>query len=587
MFKRFFLYIFATGLLLTSSGCFRDSPKDKLSEKSIWESPILLDDYVLPWYRNMSFGFSTYFPSTALAKSATRDFLALYTDQMTVAKNEWYNSAYGDLLAGNSTEITNRAFVIWNNYYTQIQSINKLLENAGKITPGEQKDRIMGEAHFFRAYYYYKLWQRFGGVLLIEKNYNPLYDNIRFPRASYDEMLTFILKECDLAIPYLKENMNGANQGRVELGAAYMLQAKAYMWAAGEKFQNQSVPYLGFSTNHTREYLMQAAKYYDELFKLKYSLIQLSGASREEWAKSYRQIFLTKFNQESILEVNHSDNGDFIDGYGHKLDREAAAPFYTGTTAAYTPTQNNVNEYRMANGLPITDAGSDYDKNNPYNGRDTRFYANILYNKSYFKKHYLDIETRVSGTTETKGVDLTPYGTSTTAAVTKTGYYLGKFVNEDQTIDNDPVKGSSQNFIIWRLAEAYLDYAEIAWKTGDPATALKYVNDIRRRAKVDEWTSIGTLSDINNERRVELAFEEAIYWDYYRWGQAEKQFSYTNPLRGMDIRVENGKTTYTEKSVFDRESRVRQFFSKQYYYPIPWDEIRYHKIEQNPEWIEN
>ena len=93
-----------------------------------------------------------------------------------------------------------------------------------------------------------------------------------------------------------------------------------------------------------------AAKAYDELMKLPYSLIQITGSTQDQIKEQYRQIFLTKNSQESIWEVQHSNDGDFSNGFGHKLDRESVSPYYGGTVAAYSPTQNHVDEYGMRDG---------------------------------------------------------------------------------------------------------------------------------------------------------------------------------------------------------------------------------------------
>ena len=84
-----------------------------------------------------------------------------------------------------------------------------------------------------------------------------------------------------------------------------------------------------------------------------------------------------------------------------------------------------------------------------------------------------------------KGADLTHYGTSTTAGYTLTGYYMAKFLDESQAIDANDTYASKQNYIIWRLAEAKLDYAEVLFRLGDANGALKQVNEIRQRVHMD------------------------------------------------------------------------------------------------------
>lgn len=582
--RKYIVSFLIGGGIFGLSGCdglFRDAPYNKLSQETIWGSQLLLDEYVLPWYRNMNNGFSIYMPtSSPLLKGACRDYLPWYGDQITISKADWYNTAYGDILKSISSEVTRRGLVNWNNYYARIQSVNLLLENESKIQEGAHKQRVLGEAHFFRAYYYYLLLRQFGGPLLIKENYNPLIDNIKFPRASYEEMVSFIADEADQAAFLLPDKLEASEIGRATKGAALMLKAKTYFWVSSKVFQNKEKPYLGFPDDRSDAMLTEAAKAYDELMKLPYSLIQIAGTTQDQIKEEYRQIFLTKNSTESIWEVQHSNDGDFSDGFGHKLDRESVSPFFGGTVAAYSPTQNHVDEYDMRD-------GKTYDPAHPYDNRDYRFYANVLYDGCTFRDHKMEIHYNKVNGKEIAGADLTPYGTSSTAAVSKTGYYLGKFVNEQQKIDNDETYGSKQNYIIWRYAEVLLDYAEIDFLQNRVEDALDKVNQIRRRVHMDELTEL-TWEKLVNERRVEMAFEETTYWDLLRWGVAvEKMSGATNPLKAMKVVKEEGKDPVYQISNMNRyPKRVREFREMQYYTPIPWDEIRYHGIEQNPEWEE-
>ena len=104
---------------------------------------------------------------------------------------------------------------------------------------------------------------------------------------------------------------------------------------------------------------------------------------------------------------------------------------------------------------------------------------------------------------------------------------------------------------------------------------------------MDELPSL-TWEKLVNERRVELAFEETSYWDFFRWGIAEEKLNgESNPIKAMKIVVRgNQPTRYTISNMDRFPAMVRVFQKKQYYLPIPWDEIRYHEIEQNPEWTE-
>ena len=566
----------STPLMTSCNDLFDDAPINQISEETTWSNSMLLDEYVNTWYRNMNNGFNHFIFTMSSYGSLSRYFLPWFGDQITVGRSDWLNSGYGDILKGNESTITAWAQNLWSNYYTQIQYINSFFENSHRVADGDQKTRITGEAHYFRAYYHYLLWQRFGGALLIDHVIDPLKNPEKTPRASYQEMVDFIVKEAEAAAEILPVSHDASNTGRATKGAALMLKAKTYFWAASERFQNQEKSYLGFTDDQSQVLLQKARQAYEELFALNaYSLMPISATTQDGIKDEYRKIFLTKNSQESIFEVQHSDDGDYSNKFGHRLDRYAAAPSFTGTYCAYIPTHNHTMEYGMRD-------GATYNPQNPYENRDYRFYANILYDGSTYRGHQMEIHTKDGE----KGADLKPYGTSTTAGYTLTGYYMAKFLDESQTIDNNDTYASKQNYIIWRLAEAKLDYAEVCFRLGDAATALQQINDIRDRVKMNAKTTI-ELDDILNERRVEMAFEETTYWDFFRLGTAmEKLNGGTNPLKKIEVTIKNGNTTYAVSNLDRRAKNNWIFNEKEYYFPIPWSEVKYQGIEQNPGWSE-
>lgn len=574
--------------LTSCDSMFRDEPFDKLPADVIWDDAHLLDEYVLPWYRNMDPGFYTFV--TTIMKGLGTEYEAWYTDQMTVGRSDWYSGDYGNILKSVAQDITTRGRMEWFTCYTQINSINTLLENEDKLAPSV-KERVLGEAHFFRAWYYYVMLRKFGGTMIMTRTYDPLTDSVKFPRASYEEMVKFICDEAEKASEYLPLANTDDNIGRPTKGVCWMLKGKTYFWASGGHFQNADpeAPWLGFADDRSLEMMNKAAAEYDRVMGTgQYGLIQIGGSTRDEVVQEYRNIFLTKNSRESIWEVQHADDGNFDSANGHKLDRDAAAPSFGGTVAAYNPTQNHVDEYRMANGKRIDDPDSGYDEENPYENRDVRFYANVLYDGAIWRGHTMDLHYTMVDGQQMPGVDMVAYGTSTTASVTRTGYYMAKFLRESQQIDTDETYASSQNYILWRLAEILLDYAEIDWKAGRPEDARKKVNRIRSRVGMPELSSI-TYDDIENERRIELAFEKVTYWDLIRNGTAETVMNgEENPIYRVNIVYdEDGYKTIRTAVVNGRNTSIRYFNPIQYYWPIAWDDVRYHGVEQNPEWVES
>lgn len=83
---------------------------------------------------------------------------------------------------------------------------------------------------------------------------------------------------------------------------------------------------------------------------------------------------------------------------------------------------------------------------------------------------------------------------------------------------------------------------------------------------------------IQNERRIEMAFEEQRYWDIRRWRIAEEIFK--NPLEGLEIRVKGNTTSFNEVDVLSTTFDV-----KRYLYPIPYNEVvKNDNMIQNPKW---
>ena len=246
------------------------------------------------------------------------------------------------------------------------------------------------------------------------------------------------------------------------------------------------------------------------------------------------------------------------------------------------PSQNLVDAFPMANGLPITDPNSGYDPQNPYANRDPRLELYIIHNGSKFK-----------GATITTAVD----GTDNNAMnkfdgrSTRTGYYLKKFLVED--VNADPTSTTNGYHVKpWiRYTEIFLDYAEAANEAWGPKnggnngfSAYDVIKAIRQRAGVggndDPYLEKCAASQdlmrelIRNERRLELCFEGFRFWDLRRWKVDLNKLNET--VKGM--RVENN-----HYQVVDVESR--NYADYMYYGPIPYSEtLKFNALIQNNGW---
>ncbi len=236
------------------------------------------------------------------------------------------------------------------------------------------------------------------------------------------------------------------------------------------------------------------------------------------------------------------------------------------------PTQNLVDAFQMTNGKDF-----DWEQitpgQNPYEGRDPRFYKTVLCNG----------DTWMNSTIQSYegGKD----GAGTTGATT-TGYYLKKYMNETVSLAPSNEKKKPHHFIIFRYAEILLNYAEAmdAWKDADytdndhPLSARAALNQVRAAADMPAITTSGDAftESVRRERRVELAFEDHRFWDIRRWKIGDK----TKAIYCIKITMENGLPVYKKELL-----ETRNWDDKMYLYPIPQTE--YYKnpnLGQNTGW---
>jgi len=246
------------------------------------------------------------------------------------------------------------------------------------------------------------------------------------------------------------------------------------------------------------------------------------------------------------------------------------------------PSQNLVDAFPMANGLPITDPNSGYNLQDPYAGRDPRLDLYIIHNKSTYKG-----KTIITAADGTDNNAMNKFDGKST----RTGYYLKKFLVED--VNADPTAATQGKHVKpWiRYTEIFLSYAEAANEAWGPKgtgsngySAYDVIKAIRRRAGVG-GTNDTYLEEcatdkvkmrelIRNERRIELCFEGFRFWDLRRWKVDLSKLNET--VKGMKI-------TGTHYEVVPVEER--QYSDYMYFGPIPYSEtIKFDALVQNAGW---
>jgi len=427
------------------------------------------------------------------------------------------------------------------------------------------------EARLLRAYFYFELVKRFGGVpLLGDKVYN-VNDNIAIPRSSFADCISYIVSECDKAKDSLITvplDFPAQDNYRVTKGAALALKAKALLYAASPAFNDpsgaNSNPLTGYPSYSASRWQLAATAASDVMALKAYSL-----------DPNFKNIFLTQNDPEVIMLRTANSTGPTNNVESNNGPVGFASAVAQGRTS---PTQELVDSYPMSNGLPITDPASTYNPNNPYNNRDPRFYATILYNGAPWLGTTLQ--------TYEGGVSKPNNGQTETL----TSYYMCKFMGP-QTGSN--FQGHDEDWVIFRYAEIKLDFAEARNETDGPVDSVyQQLRDLRNRAGIaigdgNYGLPAGMTKDqmraaIQNERRIEMAFEEQRYFDIRRWGIAKTVMN--QPLMGLSITNSNGNLTYNPIRVL-----VPKFIApKMNVYPIPYDEVLKNpaigQAHQNPGW---
>lgn len=453
------------------------------------------------------------------------------------------------------------AGVLWARSYRSIRECNSALALLPTINMSAgHKTRIEGELKFIRAFRYQDLIRNYGGVVLIGDKVTNLNDNLQdpslFKRASIKESIDYVLAQLDDAASKLPLNNDGSwLLGRATKGAALALKSRLTLYAASP--------------------LYNAGTWADAVTAAQ-AVISLNKYGI--YAGGYNNLFLVNETNETIFERLYTKNAN------HTHLEIANGPNGYGGWAGNTPLQNLVDDYEMDNGKAITDPTSGYDATHPYDHRDPRFAATVLYNGSIYRGQSVD--SFIPGGKDSKDGD-------SNWNTTKTGYYLKKFMNDAYPLQNPWGNAGFQPWIYFRYAEILLNFAEAANEAygpdvipaGSTLSARTAINQIRQRPGINMPPLAAGMSqtDMRNavryERRVELAFEEHRFYDVRRWKIAD--VTENKPAAGVIItKNADGTFSYTPKVALDG----RLFKTQHYWLPIPRSEIQASggQLQQNP-----
>ena len=539
------------GTLALLSACedwLEIEPKDRFGDTTVWGSEENADMFLndiynqLPHLNNETQNLDQYSDNSYVGAEWMNARTTIYTGALS--PTSWIPGPWDMWKWGRQNNDDAKG------QYERIRScnlfINKVKES--EFSADYKKERL-AEARFLRAWFYHYLWMAYGGVPIItEVLDNNVSTDIFYPRETAQKTFEFIDKELDEIKEDLPDRRSGADLGRASKAAILTLKGWVELFHASE---------LRNAGKDKKRWEAAAATLRDVIGL---GVYHLQPTILDLWTEA------TNNNDEVIFDFQMSKQN------GGRREGLFGPVFVKGVQSSWgnmQPTQELVDDYCMANGLPISDPASGYNKNNPYKGREKRFYQSILYDGSMWQGE--EIITRV-GVGSPNEID-----TSSESDVTNTGYYTRKTIDESVNgADNLQMSNGMANYIFFRYADVLLMYAEASLEAGDKPTAVEYLDMVRTRGgnmpSIEDTYPQGITENqlrevIRRDRRIELAFEDKRWWDILRWKICDGENGVMNkPIGGMKVEDTDGDGVWEYNY---HEVGKRTFLPRMYYQPIP------------------
>ena len=511
-------------------------------------------------------------------------------------------------MATGSWRANNNPMDRWQYLRASWQYLNQFIDIADEVNWAADslvadmfRDRMKGDAFGMRALYMYHLllnhagWTDDGQLLGIPILTEPedLNSDFNLPRNTFQECMDHLYADVDSALMLLPEDY-GIVEDDSQVPAKYRsmgITAGQYTRVFGDNAKNRMSARIAKAVR-AQAALLAASPAYNTGNNMTWEKAAnematvLDGLGSNPIAELEPNGNKWYENSSEIKEIPAGINPKEMLWRGNKeeslnLERDNYPPTLYGN-GRVNPTQNLVDAFPMANGLPIDAPNSGYDPNNPYANRDARLALYIIYNGSTAGPQNSVITTAADGNDNN--------ALNKTETSTRTGYYLKKLLSQSVNANPDSETNAFHYKPFIRYTEIFLGYAEAANEAWGPTgtgtngySAYDVIKAIRRRAGIGVNTTDTYLESvkgdkdkmrelIHNERRIELCFEGFRFWDLRRWKDP-----ITEPAKGMSI--SGGIYTILPQV----ENRAYQEYM--YYGPIPYGEvIKFSELIQNKGW---
>lgn len=518
-------------------------------------------------------------------------------------------SGSGIMLATGQAKMTNYFLSdIYATDYSAIYYCNRFLEDdiglntrylVDSSANAKLQRALQGDAYGLRAWYLFDLLKLFGGksssgellgVPIITTPTDPNVEDVsKLKRATYEECVQQILSDCDSAYKYLplaNRNFLKDPETIIVLGAARYRRLDGISVKMLKALVQLTWASPAFNPDNDKSRWDAAARTAKEVIDHKlnlesYTVVKdgFDPAKPFMWnnPNTTGAIYISNITNDSSMETNFYPIG------------------FNGS-ANYSPTQELVEAFPMANGYPITDSRSGYDSENPFENRDSRFYSTIFYNGSRVVRNNNASDIMYTfNTVEGDGQD-EPNLVNTS----RTGYYIKKYIYLGWNKNDASVQTAQHCIFFYRWAHACLTFAEAANHVVGPLdegtyglSAKNAIAYLRNRPMEDGSQGVGANGDpyleecasqgedkfdelVKNEWRLETCYEGFRFFNLRRWATDVSEINTT--LHGLRITRDNDKLKY-ETVALERRSYPSLWM------PIPYKEIRKApNMEQNEGW---
>ena len=583
--KYIYIYIVLVGLF-TFTACQDDvldkQPLDMVSDKTLWTDPALIDAFLAQLYAQTTvlvqespgytIGFNGDWQNSEQLGGPY--FVNEIADE---AKTGWgfmcnttWTKAGGLTIAGGFLEW-------WESAYKTIRSLNEFIAKVpnSSVDVSVRKVRT-AEARFLRAFNYFSMVKRYGGVPIITtvQSVDDPNETLYPARDSEQKVYDFVISEMDVILADLPET--AADFGRPTKDVALALKCRAALYA-GSIAQNGTMQLNGLLGIP----LADAAAYYQKSYDAAKLIIKngkhaLYNADADK-VKNFKNIFLVKKNTEVIFAKQHDAVDAFKGGNAWSIDFYQCPKPHAwdagNQTAPYLEmaeefehvdgTTGKLDRTAIKKGLWTLDA--------LWGNKDPRFYATLYTMGTQWKGTTVDPHNGLllpDGSIQTDGSyeGVAALGTQKINNNFQTSFGVMKML--DENADNMQwISKSSSDYIVFRYAEVLLNLAEASYELGKAGEALDAVNQIRTRAGIANLGSVDQ-EKIRHERKVELAFEGHRYWDLRRWRTAETVLSVNRSGLRYILDYTTRKYKLQVLNNVDGVTSPPKFNSFNYYFPI-------------------